>query len=201
MLYSALLVAVLCICNESYLHQVLRFSHTTRPNKWIFPRSTTPVGVLTRVSSTNGDSSGPIIEIRNFTSIPSMSESEMDYRTDALEMLDCLTCLKDEDDPAYDVEKDIQRDELLINTDYTDLKVELRARGLRTTGDKLEMMVRLLLHIIDPSINYAEMTGRESNLKYVDKDDLDTQKIRIVPENERNAEDIGPDAGNGQYSN
>lgn len=135
-----------------------------------------------------------IISIQNFSSIPVIDEAEMRYKTDALAILDFLTSAKNEDDPAYDVEKDVQRDELLINTDYTDLKVELRARGLRTSGDKLEMMIRLLLHIIDPSINFNELSGREASLKYVDKDDLDTAKIRIVPESERAAADAGPDA-------
>jgi hypothetical protein len=41
--------------------------------------------------------------------------------------------------------------------DYQSLKLELRSRGLPTSGDKTEMITRLLLNIIDPSINYNEM--------------------------------------------
>jgi hypothetical protein len=77
------------------------------------------------------------------------------------------------------------------------LKVELRARGLRQTGDKMEMIARLLLHIIDPTINYSQMTGREVNLKYVDEVDLATNKIRVVPIEERETDPgsgSGPDA-------
>ena len=75
----------------------------------------------------------------------------------ALSILDCLTSPRDETDPQYDVEKDVRRDEILANNDYNTLKVELRTRGLRTSGDKLEMITRLLLHIIDPSIKFNEM--------------------------------------------
>jgi hypothetical protein len=50
-----------------------------------------------------------------------------------------------------------RRDKILADNDYMDLKVELRSRGLKTTGDKLEMITRLLLHIIDPTIKYNDM--------------------------------------------
>ena len=29
------------------------------------------------------------------------------------------------------------------------------------------MITRLLLHVVDPSIQFTEMTGREANLKYI----------------------------------
>lgn len=75
----------------------------------------------------------------------------------ALELLDCLTCPKDPSDPQYDIEKDYRRDNLLATNDYNQLKVELRSRGLRTSGDKPEMIMRLLLSIIDPSVNFNEV--------------------------------------------
>lgn len=66
--------------------------------------------------------------------------------------------------------------------------------GLRQSGDKLEMIARLLLHIIDPTINYSQMTGREVNLKYVDENDLADGKIKVIPIGERVTD---PGAGNG----
>lgn len=75
----------------------------------------------------------------------------------ALELLDCLTSPTNTEDPQYDVEKDIRRDNLLLSNDYHDLKLELKERGLRTGGDKLEMITRLLLHIIDPNLDYNKM--------------------------------------------
>ena len=85
------------------------------------------------------------------------SDPEEKVKRDALELLDCLTSSRDENDPNYDVNKDIRRDEVLRRNDHALLKVQLKARGLRTSGDKLEMIVRLLLHIIDPAINYNEL--------------------------------------------
>jgi hypothetical protein len=37
-----------------------------------------------------------------------------------------------------------------------DLILELKDRGLDHTGDKLEMMIRLVLHYIDPTVKYSE---------------------------------------------
>jgi len=85
------------------------------------------------------------------------SRNGIDVKREALILLDCLTSSKDPDDSEYDVEKDMRRDELLLANDYNDLKNDLRCRGLRTSGDKLEMITRLLLHIIDPSIKFDEM--------------------------------------------
>ena len=84
-------------------------------------------------------------------------DPELQLRKDALELLDCITSPKDIDDPGYDVVKDMRRDEVLLNNDHSALKIELRSRGLRQNGDKMEMIARLLLHIIDPTINYSQM--------------------------------------------
>ena len=62
-----------------------------------------------------------------------------------------------ENDPDYDFEKDMRRNDLLMANDYMDLKIALRAKGLKTSGDKLEMIARLLLNQIDPSIKYDEL--------------------------------------------
>ena len=78
-------------------------------------------------------------------------------KKDALEILDCLTAPKDTDDPQYDVQKDIRRDEILRLNDYEDLKFYLREKGLRSSGDKIEMITRLLLNVVDPSINFDQL--------------------------------------------
>jgi hypothetical protein len=83
-------------------------------------------------------------------------DAGVDSRKMALEFLDCLTSPKDSNDPEYDYEKDARRSQLLSSTDYSELKVELRARGLDTSGDKMEMMLRLLVHIIDPTMNIED---------------------------------------------
>jgi hypothetical protein len=87
---------------------------------------------------------------------PSMEPNE-ELKASAMALLDCLTSPRDPNDPQYDVEKDIRRDNLLIANDYTELKSALRVKGLRTSGDKLEMITRLLLDAIDPSIKYDEL--------------------------------------------
>ena len=84
-------------------------------------------------------------------------EEATDLQREALSILDCLTSPRDDSDPLYDLEKDIRRDEILARNDYNTLKVELRTRGLRTSGDKLEMITRLLLHVIDPALKFNEM--------------------------------------------
>jgi hypothetical protein len=75
----------------------------------------------------------------------------------AMDLLDCLTSPVDDSDPQYSFEKDMRRDSLLAANDYTVLKAALRRKGLRTSGDKVEMITRLLLHDVDPSIQYDEM--------------------------------------------
>jgi hypothetical protein len=75
----------------------------------------------------------------------------------ALDLLDCLTCPKDPEDVNYNAEKDARRSNLLTSNDYNELKVELRTRGIKTSGDKVEMITRLLLHVIDPTIKFDEM--------------------------------------------
>lgn len=75
----------------------------------------------------------------------------------ALDLLDCLTSPKDTSDPQYSFDKDTRREALMAANDYSALKSALRRKGLRTSGDKLEMITRLLLHEIDPSIRYDEL--------------------------------------------
>lgn len=108
-------------------------------------------GATTGATENGGAGLGPAKVIDNVDNVP------VDVKREALLLLDCLTSSKDPDDPEYDVEKDMRRDELLLANDYNDLKNDLRFRGLRTSGDKLEMITRLLLHIIDPSIKFDEM--------------------------------------------
>jgi hypothetical protein len=52
-------------------------------------------------------------------------DPELQLRKDALELLDCITSPKDEDDPGYDVVKDMRRDEVLFNNDHSALKVTI----------------------------------------------------------------------------
>lgn len=75
----------------------------------------------------------------------------------AFETLDYITCPEDVNDPLYDVNKDVKRDELLAFHTYSGLKLVLREKGLDTSGDKLEMLTRLMLHTIDPSIEYHQL--------------------------------------------
>lgn len=115
----------------------------------------------------------------------------------AYELLDCLTSTKDEDSPEYNMENDLRRDRVLMENDYGDLKMELKQRGLSTAGDKQEMMIRLLLSIIDPTINFQELSGREATLQFVNDDDLkDNTKLIVVPEELRETSTIDdrPDA-------
>jgi hypothetical protein len=113
-------------------------------------------------------------------------DPEYEKKIAALDLLDVLTCTDNEDDPEYDVSKDIRRDKLLMNNDYHDLKIQLRKKGLRTGGDKEEMIARLLLHVIDPSVDYMEATGREPTLSYVDESDIESGKVALIPEAQRN---------------
>lgn len=75
----------------------------------------------------------------------------------AFEMLDYITCPVSRDDPDYDFQKDMKREELLASTTYSGLKIALHQRELDTSGDKLEMISRILLNIIDPSIKYQQL--------------------------------------------
>lgn len=126
-----------------------------------------------------------------------IDDEDMESKAEAMYLLDCLTSPKDVDDPLYDMEKDIERMDLLRMNDYESLKVELRARGLRTSGDKTEMMIRLLLSIIEPTMQYSESSGTEPNVQYIDEEDIKSQKARIIPLEERSLQlelDGGPDA-------
>ncbi len=86
---------------------------------------------------------------------------EYSRKKEALDILDCLTSSNDPEDPSYDVQKDIRRDELLLANGYENLKHQLRAYDLPTSGDKLEMITRLLVHIIEPTISYDQRYLRE----------------------------------------
>ncbi len=130
---------------------------------------------------------------------PMIQKNDPEYETkkEALELLDYMTCPADEDDPAYDVEKDTARDDVLLMNDYEDLKIELRTRGLPTGGDKTEMIIRILLHIIDPTMTFDQKTGLETNLQYINKDDIASGNVTVVPEAERprlNMGNMNPDA-------
>ena len=85
-----------------------------------------------------------------------VTQDELEFKTKALQLIDCLTSTNDPKHSDYDIEKDIRRDELLVNNDYGNLKVQLRMRGLDTSGDKTEMMIRLLLNVIDAKTQYSE---------------------------------------------
>ena len=96
--------------------------------------------------------------ISKSTSVHNISTAELsDEKNLALELLDSITSPTDSSDPLYDVEKDIRRDNLLLTNDYHDLKLEMKERGLPTGGDKLVMITRMLLHIIDPSLDYNKL--------------------------------------------
>ena len=121
-------------------------------------------------------------------------DRDQELKKQALELLDCLTSPKDMEDPQFDINKDMRRDEIIQNNDYSSLKVALRERGLRTSGDQMEMIVRLLLHVIDPSINYNQMTGKEVNLQYIDKEDVSSNKVKLIPEEQRESDPGDSDA-------
>ena len=113
------------------------------------------------------------------------SRDVVTQRRNALELLDCITSSKNIDDAEYDFDKDMRRNEILTHTDYSELKVELRARGLKTGGDKVTMITRLLLHLIDPTVDLQELSGREVRLKYIDEDDLKSDNIKLIPSSQR----------------
>lgn len=118
-----------------------------------------------------------------------------DIVVNAMQLLDVMTCSVDEDSPEYDVEKDVRRDEMLFQNDYESLKVKLRQQGLRTNGDKPEMIIRLLLNIIDPSVKYNTLSGMEPNLQYINQTDIDQGDVTVLNEADRQLmHDSEPDA-------
>lgn len=118
-----------------------------------------------------------------------------DVVVNAMQLLDVMTCSVDEDAPEYDVDKDVRRDEMLFQNDYESLKVELRQRGLRINGDKPEMIIRLLLNIIDPSVKYNTLSGMEPNLQYINQTDIDQGDVTVLNEADRQLmQDSEPDA-------
>ena len=61
------------------------------------------------------------------------------------------------------------------------------------------MMMRILLNVIDPTINFDELSGREATLKYIDKDDISSDRIKVIPAEQRVGysgvlDEMGPDA-------
>ena len=118
-----------------------------------------------------------------------------DMIVSAMKLLDVMTCPANEDDPEYDVEKDVRRDDLLLQNNYEELKLELRRRGLRTNGDKPEMIIRVLLNIIDPSVKYMTQSGMEPNLQYVGQEDIDEGDVTVIDVQDRSIIlDAEPDA-------
>lgn len=77
-------------------------------------------------------------------------------RQEAFDLLDCLTCPRDYDHPEYDPEKMRRKEKLLRDIDYYELVQEMEFRGLSKLGDKVELITRLLLHVIDPSIKFEQ---------------------------------------------
>lgn len=86
-----------------------------------------------------------------FTHLPKNNE---ELKQKAYEILDCLACPYSMEDPDYDPIKAQRRDRIVSSLDYTELKFELIQRGLPKSGERVEMFTRLLLHIIDPTIDY-----------------------------------------------
>jgi hypothetical protein len=80
----------------------------------------------------------------------------MQQQQRAKEMLDVLATPLDPDHPEYDESKIRKREKLLFANTYTDLKITLMKLGLRKSGDKIEMLTRMLLHIIAPTMNYED---------------------------------------------
>lgn len=59
--------------------------------------------------------------------------------------------------------------------------------------------MRILLNVIDPTINFDELSGREATLKYIDKDDISSDRIKVIPAEQRVGysgvlDEMGPDA-------
>ena len=147
-------------------------------------------------ASQDANDKGNNDDIRGFYIDP--NDPAYERKKSALELLDILSCSNDPDAADYDVKKDIARNDLMRNTDYTDLKFQLKMRGLRNQGDKEEMLVRLLLHSVDPTISYSELTGREAQLSYISDEDVKSKRVKIVPESERNRYPSSPSTSTSQ---
>lgn len=85
------------------------------------------------------------------------TEKALQLKQHAIDLLECLTSPKSINEAGYDPEKDRRRTNLLLTNSYESLKIALRRKGLSTHGDKLEMISRLLLSVIDPDIDFNEM--------------------------------------------
>lgn len=78
-------------------------------------------------------------------------ENEIDKKQ-ALDLLESLVSSDFSKDPSYDIEKESKKKSILAGVSYHDLKELLRFHGLDEVGDKMQMLVRYLLFIIDPSL-------------------------------------------------
>ncbi len=96
----------------------------------------------------------PTINKSNGKSVSNVEDEET--KRWALGLLDAITSPTEEADPDYDAKKATEARKLLSSFGYTELKVECKLRGLRTSGDKLEMLTRILLFIIDPTMKLNE---------------------------------------------
>lgn len=76
-------------------------------------------------------------------------KTDKEKRDHHIYLLDCL--MSDLDDSSFDnMIKTDTRARLLHQVKYADLCVEMESKGLPTSGDKIEMLVRLLNYEIDP---------------------------------------------------
>lgn len=143
----------------------------------------------------NGADFYTLVNYENEESLTTAKES-LEVKEKAMEVLDCLASPHSQKAEDFDVAKDIKRRSLISDLNYSDLKMTLKRKGLQTQGDKLEMITRLLINQIDPSVNYLQTTGREPRMTWVNDDDLATGKVRVVPEEERVPSSINsaPDA-------
>ena len=84
------------------------------------------------------------------------TSDELELKKDALQQLDLLLTPTDANDPEYDFSRDQQRGKLLSSFTYESLKRTLRQRGLHSAGAKETMLIRLLMHIIDPDMRFID---------------------------------------------
>jgi hypothetical protein len=77
-------------------------------------------------------------------------------REEAKEILAILATPTQPEHPDYDPIRAQKREDLIFTTSYTHLKLTLMRYGLRKNGEKVEMMTRMLLYIIDPRTNHEE---------------------------------------------
>lgn len=78
-----------------------------------------------------------------------------DVLTFAKEMLEYLTAPADPSHPSYDWGKDAKRRAIISAASHTKMKRELLFRGIDESGDIEEMMMRAVIHLIDPTAQYS----------------------------------------------